>query len=138
MSFLLDTNVISELSKPNPDQNVLIWFNQVPEEKLFLTVFTLGEIQSGIEKLKDSKKQGKLLLWFEEIREAFRGQVLDFDTDAALLWGKTHGNLVKQGNPPSLMDSLIAATALRHNCVLVTRNQSDFAYFGVDILDPWE
>lgn len=138
MSFLLDTNVLSELSKPVPHPGVLQWFDRIPEEKLYLSVFTLGEIQSGIEKLTDGAKKNSLLIWFEDIREAFSGNILAFDTSTALLWGKTHGQLLKTGKPLALMDSLIAAAALRNNMVLVTRNISDFAPFGIDILNPWE
>jgi predicted nucleic acid-binding protein len=138
MSFLLDTNVLSELSKPVPHPGVLKWFDRIPEEKLFLSVFTLGEIQSGIEKLVDGAKKNSLLIWFDELQEAFSGNVLSFDKDTALLWGKTHGRLLKTGKPLPLMDSLIAAMALKHNMVLVSRNVPDFTHFGVDILNPWE
>mgnify|MGYP006269997485 CR=1 FL=1 len=138
MNYLLDTNVLSELSKPTPDTNVAIWFDRVPEERLHVSVFTLGEIQSGIERLTEGTKRDRLLQWFGDVQRAFRGNTLPFDTDAALLWGKTHGRLRKQGTPVPLMDSLIAVTALRHNLTLVTRNRPDFAPAGVDILDPWE
>jgi toxin FitB len=138
MNFLLDTNVLSELSKPSPDTRVEAWFDRAPEESLYVSVFTLGEIQSGIERLAEGAKRNNLLLWFGELQEAFFGNILPFDTDTALLWGRAHGRLLSSGRPVSLMDSLIAATALRHSMILVTRNRSDFAPIGVDIFDPWE
>lgn len=138
MNYLVDTNVLSELSKPAPDARVAAWFDRIPEDKVYVSVFTLGEIQSGIERLNDGTKRNDLLLWFGQLQDAVQGNILPFDTDTALLWGKTHGRLVKSGRPIPLMDGLIAVTALRHNMVLVTRNRSDFAPVGVDILDPWE
>ncbi len=130
MNYLLDTNVLSELSKPRPDTNVEAWFDRAPEEALYVSVFTLGEIQSGIERRAEGARRNNLLIWFDELLEAFDGNILPFDTDTALLWGKTHGI--------SLMDGLIAASALRLNMVLVTRNRADFAPVGVDVFDPWE
>ena len=138
MNYLLDTNVLSELSKPSPDTGIEAWFDRVPEETLYVSVFTFGEIQSGIESITEGPKRNKLLLWFGELQEAFDGNILPFDTDTALLWGRTHGRLMNTGRPIPLMDGLIAATALRHNMVLVTRNRPDFAPIGVDIFDPWE
>lgn len=138
MNYLLDTNVLSELSKPTPNTNVETWFDRVSEEKLHVSVFTLGEIQSGIERLTEGTKRNTLLQWFGDVQEVLRGSILPFDTDTALLWGKTHGRLLKLRRPIPLMDGLIAVTALRHNLTLVTRNRSDFAPVGVDILDPWE
>ncbi len=138
MNYLLDTNVLSELSKPLPETNVETWFDRTPEESLYVSVFTLGEIQTGIERLAAGQKRNHLLLWFGELQEAFHGNILPFDTDTALLWGKTHGRLLNSGRPIPLMDSLIAATALRHNMILVTRNRPDFTPVGVDVFDPWE
>ncbi|TVR74126.1 MAG: type II toxin-antitoxin system VapC family toxin [Spirochaetaceae bacterium] len=130
MNYLLDTNVLSELSKPSPDTRVETWFDRVPEESLYVSVVTLGEIQSGIERRAEGAKRNSLLLWFGELQEAFLGNILPFDTDTALLWGRTRRL--------PLMDGLIAATALRHSMVLVTRNRPDFAPVGVDVFDPWE
>lgn len=138
MNYLVDTNVLSELSKPAPDARVAAWIDRIPEDKVYVSVFTLGEIQSGIERLTDGTKRNDLLLWFGQLQDAVQGNILPFDTDTALLWGKIHGRLVKSGRPIPLMDGLIAVTALRHNMVLVTRNRSDFAPVGVDIIDPWE
>ena len=138
MNCLLDTEVLSELSKPSPDTRVEQWFDRAPEETLYVSVFTLGEIQSGIERRAEGARRNDLLLWFGELLKAFDENILPFDTDTALLWGKTHGRLLHSGRTVPLMDGLIAATALRHNMVLVTRNRADFAPVGVDIFDPWE
>jgi toxin FitB len=138
MSFLLDTNLLSELNKPKPHPGVQKWFDRVPEEKLFVSVFSLGEIQSGIEKLTSSTRKNDLMIWFEEVQEAFQGNVVTFDKDAALLWGKIYGRLSKTGKPLPLLDSLIAATALRYNLVLVSGNVPDFSPVGLDIINPWD
>ena len=138
MNYLLDTNVLSELSKPTPDSNVEAWFDRAPEVSLYVSVFTLGEIRSGIERRADGARRDDLLTWFNELLEAFDENIVPFDTDAALLWGKTRGRLLNSGRPIPLMDGLIAVTALRHNMVLVTRNRADFAPVGVDVFDPWE
>jgi predicted nucleic acid-binding protein len=131
VSYLLDTNVISELIKPEPETAVLEWFQNVPEEKLFLCVLTLGELQAGVESLPESRKKNDLIMWFEEIKESFGNQMLPINDAVALKWGDLNGWKLP------VIDGLIAACALHNSAILVTRNTKDFEKTGVEVLNPW-
>jgi predicted nucleic acid-binding protein len=88
MSYLLDTCLLSELRKPNPDANVVAWINSIDEAHLFLSAVTLGEIQKGISKLEDLKRKRALQVWLEQdLIERFKGRLLVVDLDVALEWG---------------------------------------------------
>jgi predicted nucleic acid-binding protein len=138
MSYLLDTCVLSELRKPAPDRNVAIWIQQVDESRLYLSVIVLGEIQKGIAKLDDSKKKHSLQLWLEQsLQERFAGRILPVDSSVALEWGILQGSSARSGHPVPVIDSLIAATAIRHNLTLVTRNTADFELMPVKLVNPW-
>jgi len=135
MSYLLDTNVISEPSKKKPDSRVISWFDRTPPEKLFVSVLSLGEIRRGIERHPDRKRRLRLRAWFDhDLLEWFEGRVLPVDVGVADTWGRL---LAEAGRPLPSIDSLIAATALHHNLTLVTRNIRDFDYHGLQVLDPW-
>ena len=136
MSYLLDTNVISELVKPKPDKNVLKWFSHVPDDALYLSVLTLGEIRKGVERISNSSRREKLRLWLEhDLRGWFGPRILPVGPDVADRWGRLLANV---GRPVPSIDSLLAATALHHELRLVSRNVKDFDYAGVDVINPWE
>jgi predicted nucleic acid-binding protein len=138
MRFLLDTCVISELvsSQPNPD--VLQWVDSVDEERLYLSVITIGEIKKGIEKLASSKRKSELAAWLEEdLFIRFQDRILAIDTAVMLVWGELVTGLEKKGKPMPAIDSLVAAVALCGELTLVTRNEGDFAHSGTDITNPW-
>ena len=136
MSYLIDTNVISELARPKPDAAVLDWFGNTPDEALFLSVLTLGEIRKGVEKLLEPQRREKLRLWLEhDLREWFGPRILPIGPEVADHWGRL---LAQAGRPVSAIDSLLAATALHHDLRLVTRNTKDFVYAGLEVIDPWE
>jgi predicted nucleic acid-binding protein len=138
MSYLLDTNVISELTKKHPDQGVINWINSVQEDLLFLSVFTIGELTKGVEKLPDSTKKDRLLTWLQaDLEERFYGRVLPFSQREAILWGKLTGKFEKVGAKLPIVDSLIAAVALANNSMLVTRNTKDYEITGVQLFNPW-
>lgn len=137
MKYLVDTNVLSELSKKTPDPKVVALYDQISQHSLYVSAFTLGEIEAGIARLNDSTKQRALRVWFANVRDALRGNVVPFDADCAVLWGKVQGRLARAGTPVPLMDSLVGITALRHEMVLVTRNATHFSALGVDVFDPW-
>jgi tRNA(fMet)-specific endonuclease VapC len=138
MRFLLDTCVISELVSKNPNPRVIQWIDSIDEERLYLSVITIGEIKKGIEKLPSSKRKNKLKMWLEdELLVRFTGRLLPIDTKVVLAWGKLIASLEKQGYPMPAIDSLIAATALSGELDLVTRNDSDFLYSGVTLVNPW-
>ena len=134
MSYLLDTNIISETVRRNPNKAVIAWLDQLPAEALFVSVLTLGEIRKGIEVLADKRRQEKLRLWLEhELPAWFEGRVLPVDLAVADRWGRL---LAEVGRPVPTVDSLLAATALHHELRLVTRNAGDFDYPGLQVINP--
>lgn len=138
MRYLLDTCVLSELRRPQPDQGVLDWLGQVAEARLYLSVLTIGEIQQGIARLADSKRKSALQAWLEEaLLTRFAGRVLAVDTEVTLEWGLLRGEQQRTGQAPPVVDSLLAATAIVHQLTVVTRNVRDFARFPVRVLNPW-
>lgn len=138
MSYLLDTCVISELVGPQPDLAVVQWVDSVQEEELFLSAITIGEIKKGIAKLTDSKRKRRLVGWLrDDLLARFRDRILPIDVAVMLVWGQLAADLEKRGRPMPAIDSLIAATCLGGGLSLVTRNESDFAYSGVDVINPW-
>ena len=135
MSYLLDTNVISELVRPKPSKAVLAWFENVPSEALHISVLTLGEIRKGVEHMPDGERREKLRLWLEhDLTDWFGTRVLPVDMSVADRWGRL---LALVGRPVPSIDSLLAATALRHELRIVTRNQKDFDYPGLEVINPW-
>ena len=135
MSYLLDTNVVSELARPKPSPRVLTWFESVRSDALSVSVLTLGEIRKGVEKLTDTKRREKLRLWLEaDLPEWFGPRILSIDAAVADRWGRM---LAEIGRPMPSIDSLLAATALHYGLRLVTRNDADFTYPGLDVVNPW-
>jgi toxin FitB len=137
--FLLDTNVISELIKPQPDGNVLRWIAETDEAVLFLSVLTLGEIRNGIEKLNSGKRRGRLESWLTvDLRLRFQERILTIGEGIAQRWGALSATAAKKGRPVPVIDGLLAATALHHDLMLVTRNDGDIGGTGVPVLNPWQ
>lgn len=135
MSYLLDTNVISELVCPKPAKAVLAWFENIPSEALHISVLTLGEIRKGVEQVPDSERREKLRLWLEhELLDWFGSRILPVDIPVADRWGRLIGQM---GRLVPSIDSLLAATALHYELRLVTRNQKDFIYPGLEVVNPW-
>ena len=134
MSYLLDTNVVSETIRRQQNKLVIGWLEQIPAEALFVSVLTLGELRKGIERLADKKRREKLRLWLEhELPAWFEGRVLPIDLAVADRWGRL---LAEVGRPVPTTDSLLAATALHHELRLVTRNSGDFEYPGLQVNNP--
>lgn len=135
MSYLLDTNIVSETVRRNPNKALIAWLDQLPGEALFVSVLTFGEIRKGIEMLADRRRREKLRLWLEhELPAWFEGRVLPVDLAVADRWGRL---LAEVGRPVPTIDSLLAATALHHELRLVTRNADDFDYPGLQVIDPF-
>lgn len=135
MSYLLDTNVISELVRPKPAKAVLVWFENIPSEALHISVLTLGEIRKGVERMPEGMRREKLRLWLDhDLTDWFSTRVLPVDVAVADRWGRL---LAQVGRPLPSIDSLLAATALHHELRLVTRNQKDFNYHGLEVINPW-
>ncbi len=136
MSYLLDTNVVSETIRRHQNKAVVEWLEQVPAEALFISVLTLGEIRKGVEALTDKKRREKLRLWLErELPVWFEDRVLPVDLAVAERWGRL---LAQAGRPVPTIDSLLAATALHYELRLVTRNARDFDYPGLEVVNPWQ
>ncbi len=139
MKYLLDTNVISELVKRNPNSEVVRWIDTHDESTLFLSVITFGELQKGIVKLNDVDRMKRLQDWVDhELSKRFEGRVLPIDLDVVFTWGRIQGASEKEGIKLPVMDSLIAATAIAHNLVVVTRNVRDLERCQVTVYNPWE
>lgn len=135
MSYLLDTNIVSETIRRNPNKTLISWLDQIPGEALFVSVLTLGEIRKGVETLADKKRREKLRLWLEhELPTWFEDRVLPVDLAVADRWGRL---LAEVGRLVPTIDSLLAATALHHELRLVTRNAKDFDYPGLDVINPF-
>jgi len=135
--YVLDTNVISELRRPErADANVLSWANTVPLAQFYLSAITILEIEQGalLIKRRDAKQGEQLRRWIDEqILRTFDGRILAINTAVAQRCAQLH-----VPDPQSERDALIAATALVHGMTVVTRNTSDFETTGVKLLDPWK
>ena len=135
MSYLLDTNVVSELVRRRPSFPVVSWLETIPGTALHLSVITLGEIRHGVEALHDGAKKERLRLWLEqELPAWFEDRLLPVSTSVADRWGRL---LAEVGRSIPAVDSLLAATALHHELRLVTRNVKDFRFPGLEVVNPW-
>jgi predicted nucleic acid-binding protein len=137
MSYLLDTCVVSELSRPRPDPGVVAWMSDADVASLRLSAITIGEIRRGALRLPAGKRRTSLAVWSEKLRRSFSGRVLPIDESVALRWAEIAARAEQSGRPGSFADGLIAATALDRGLTLVTRNVTDFEPFGVSLLNPW-
>lgn len=139
MIVLLDTCVLSEMVKPSPSRAVLGWLERQPEEQLYLSVLTFGEIQKGIAKLSDGRRRRMLQAWVDgDLRDRFFGRILDIDHAVASRWGLLVGSAERRGMRLPVIDSLIAATAITHGLAVATRNSEDMIRCGAEALNPWE
>ena len=139
MNYLLDTCVLSEFTRRKPDEKVIEWVNGINEEKLYISVITIGEIQHGIERLPESHRKSELLVWINNrLIERFDQRIIPLETQTMLLWGSLIARMEKSGQPMALLNSLMIATAFQNNLIIVTRNVSDFLLSGVQVINPWE
>jgi toxin FitB len=135
MSWLIDTDVLSEPTKKSPNPRVVQWL-----EKHKLEVYTsshvIAELQAGIAQLPDGTKKRALQNWLNRLLEAMEGRILNFNTTVATVWGLQEAEFSVQACPMPMPDSFIAATARRHNLTIVTRNLADYTRPGVNVLNP--
>jgi toxin FitB len=131
--YLLDTNVVSELRKPKPHGAVVAWFNAQAAEQLFLSAVTIGEVQAGIETVreKDSHRALELENWLNQVANSY--SVLSMDANCFREWGR----LMHRKPDQLLEDAMIAATARIHGLTVVTRNERDFLHLQVRIFNPF-
>jgi predicted nucleic acid-binding protein len=137
--YLLDTNVISELTNLQPEAKVVSWFHATNEELLYLSVLTIGEIRKGIDSLPRSNKRALLESWLvNDLVLRFAGRILEVSLDIAERWGLISAQAKTAGAPLAVVDGLMAATALHYNLILVTRNTKDVQVAGINMLNPWQ
>ena len=138
MTFLLDTNVISEFSRHRPASQVVGWVRGIDFRQTYLSVVTVAEVRRGIVSAKDPLQRTKLVDWFEgNILPLYRDLVLPMDVEVAEVTGQIIGGCDQRGRPIEHFDAVIAATAQVHNLTLVTRNTKDFEAWGGPVFDPW-
>jgi predicted nucleic acid-binding protein len=138
VSFLLDTNVVSEWMKPHPNPGVVAWLADADEDRTFLSVVTLTELRHGIERLAAGNRRKRLDEWLqEELPLRFEGRILAIDRAVADACGKVVARGEARGRRMEAMDAFIAATAEVHRLTLITRNTSDFEFVVKNLLNPW-
>jgi len=138
--YLLDTCTVSENMSKKPNKQVKQWLDSQKEQDLFISLLSLGEIKKGIIKVQESQPQRykRLAIWFKELELRFDSRILLVDKPIIDCWSEVCEKSEAQGRRLPVIDSLIAATALVHNLTVVTRNVSDFSYFPVELLNPWD
>lgn len=134
MKYLVDANVLSEVTRPEPDNCVVGWLRKY-EREIVVTPIVLGEIEYGIGLTPSPRKRKDLELWFREGLKRLR--VIDLDSGTAAVWAALLVRLKKKGRAMQVKDSLIAASALQHQLTIVTRNISDFQNAGVPLINPF-
>jgi predicted nucleic acid-binding protein len=135
--YLLDTNVISQVTKLQPSQALMEWLTDQADDTLFISSLSLAEICRGILEKPSGKKRRVLEDWFsgpEGPQALFRGRVLAFDERAALVWGRLMSEGTAAGRPRSALDMVVAAIAEANDCVLVTDNEKNFS--AVNVVNP--
>jgi predicted nucleic acid-binding protein len=136
--LLLDTNVLSEVTRPAPDARVLDWLDGLDEDRSFISVVSIAEIRRGVALMDEGRKREALAEWLaRDLPQRFEQRVLPVDEPVALAWGDLMGLAKRRGRGLSSMDGLIAATAIAQDLTLATRNTKDFEGFGIDVFDPW-
>jgi predicted nucleic acid-binding protein len=138
LSFLLDTNVVSELAKPEISPYVAQFILSRPQEAFFISVITIAEIRCGIALLPPGRRRDKLEGWLGiDLQQRFEGRIVEVAPDIALTWGDLMAWSRQHGANLEPMDGLIAATSQARGLTLVTRNVRDFERLGLQLLDPW-
>lgn len=138
MSFLLDTCVVSEAARPNPEPRVAAWMDEHDASPMYLSVLSLGELFQGIARQTNALRAEALRSWVAtKVMPRFEGRLLELDPAVARTWGELRGEAIAKGRTPPVIDSLLAATALVHGLRIVTRNTKDFESLGVELLNPW-
>lgn len=135
MSYLLDTNVVSEVRRHRAEPQVVAWLGSVPSDELFLSVLVLGEVRRGIERLRnrDPSQAAVFEGWLRELRQRFDDRIIPIDGEIAEEWGR-----ITAAAAVPVEDALMAATAKVYGLVLVTRNVADVAHAGVPLFNPWD
>lgn len=139
MSWLLDTCVLSEYARKAPAPRVIAWLDEQEEESLFLSVISMGEIEKGIFKLAptDPRRSRKLTAWLNKVEQRFSGRILPLDGAVLHAWAQITARAELAGQPLTVLDGLLMATAQCHGLTIVTRNVQDFTACP-QVFNPWE
>ena len=138
MNFLLDTNLVSEWTKPRPNPGVVTWLANADEDRVFISVVTIAELRHGVERLAIGRRRKRLNEWIEgELLFRFDERILPIDAATADAWGRIVAHREGLGRPIGTMDAFIAATAQVHKLTLATRNQTDFEASVAAVVNPW-
>ena len=138
MRLLLDTNVLSEVTKPRPDESVLKWLHGLDEDRTFISIVSIAEIRRGVALMDSGRKRDALGEWLEhDLPQRFENRIIPVEGPVALAWGDLMALAKRSGRGLASMDGLIAATAVAHQLTIATHNTKDFEGFGIDIIDPW-
>ena len=137
MSWLLDTCVVSELSRPRPEKKVVRWVEEQPEAELFISTLVIGEMHKGFILSDNAAQRNRLEKLIEKLLIRFDERILPLDLASVREWGNIQAVAKRQGYVLPVVDSLMAATALAHNLTVVTRNTSDLKYIQVPVFNPW-
>lgn len=134
MKWLLDTNTLSELTKPTPAKALIGWL-EANEADSAISAITIGELVAGLERLPEGKKRRTLERALRFLREDYAGKIFDFTEGVAVEWGRLVAEAQKEGRKLSVLDSQIEATAIHFGLIVATRNGGDFFH---PVLNPWE
>ncbi|HEV2244243.1 MAG TPA: type II toxin-antitoxin system VapC family toxin [Streptosporangiaceae bacterium] len=138
MSYLLDTNAISEWVRPRPDPGIARWLDEVDEDRTYLSVITLGELRKGVDRLADGRRRDRLDRWLAgELPDRFGERILPVDAAVADEWGRLLARAENAGTAVGGIDALISATAKVHGLQVVSRNVAHFRHAGVGVICPW-
>jgi toxin FitB len=135
MAWLVDTDLLSERAKRQPDARILHWLEEHASE-IYTSSHVIGEIQAGISLLPDGAKRRALQEWFNRLAEAMEARILNFNHSVAIVWGRQEAEYTQKGCRMPMPDSFIAATARRHNLTIATRNTTDFTRPGLKVFNP--
>jgi predicted nucleic acid-binding protein len=139
VKYLLDTCVISELVRPDPCPSVVTWIQSRHDSSLYLSVLTIGELSKGISRLGEGRRRQRLQQWLDDdLSRRFEGRLFEIDVEIAVAWGNLTTDCARQGRPLTVVDGLLAATAIVNNLAVITRNTADFEATGVALFDPWQ
>ena len=138
MRLLLDTNILSEVTKPNPSVRVLEWLDRLDEDRSFISIVSIAEIRRGVALMDKGRKRDALAEWLaQDLTQRFEHRIIPVDEPVALAWGDLMGLAKRSGRGLPSMDGLIAATAIAYDLTLVTRNTRGFEGLGIELVDPW-
>jgi toxin FitB len=137
--YLLDTNVVSEAIKPQPNATVLNWLQTNSSTLFYISALSIGELEQGIVRSPSPRRAKELRDWLEtSLKPSFRNRILGLDENTMTTWGRITGEALNKGRPASFFDSLLAATAITHQFTLITRNVKDVSMLSVNTFNPWD